>query len=108
MACALGLFGVSNALAHDYEDGVTEVDHGYYGDVVHFDHHHYYYDECGNPYVVHHDHHYVVPNEDYGYPQSYYQQPYYRQGMMTAVTVRYSGERIGATALPFAFSSAAD
>jgi hypothetical protein len=35
----------------------------------------------GNPVVVHHDHQYVVPNDDYGYRQSYYQQqPYSRPG----------------------------
>ncbi|MGI9087162.1 MAG: hypothetical protein ACR2HH_05395 [Chthoniobacterales bacterium] len=78
------LFGASNARAHDegceYQDGVTAVDRGYGADVVHYDHHHYYQDEDGNPYVVHHDHHYVSPNEDYGYRPSYYQQPSYRQG----------------------------
>lgn len=87
LAAGLGgllLFGASSARAHDegceYQDGVTAVDRGYGADVVHYDHHHDYQDEYGNPYVVHHDHHYVVPNEDYGYRQSYYQQPYYRQG----------------------------
>jgi hypothetical protein len=75
--------GASSARAHDegcdYEDRVTAVERGYGADVVHYDHHHYYYDEYGNPYVVHHDHHYVVPNDDYGYGRQYYNTGYGRQ-----------------------------
>lgn len=78
------LLGASSARAHDegcdYQDRVTAVDRGYDADVVHYDHHHYYQDEYGNTYGAHHDHHYVVPNEDYGYRQSYYQQGYYDGG----------------------------
>lgn len=66
------VLGASNALAHDYEDGVTAVERGYNADVVHYDHHHYGYDGYGDSYVAHHDHHYVVPNEDYGYRRPYY------------------------------------
>ncbi len=78
------LLGASSALAHeegcDYQDRATAVDRGYDADVVHYDHHHYYQDEYGNPYVAHHDHHYVAPNENYRYRQSYFQQPHYQQG----------------------------
>ena len=76
------VLGSSSAWAHDencdYENHVTAVDRGYGADVVHYDHHHYYEGGYGKPYVVHHDHHYVVPNDDYGYRQSYYYRPHRR------------------------------
>gem|GEM_PF-2618168 len=77
------VLGASSARAEhegcDYQDRVTAVDRGYGADVVHYDHHHNYYDEYGDRNVVHHDHHYVVPNEDYGYRRSYYESDYGRQ-----------------------------
>ena len=77
------VLGASSARAEhegcDYQDRVTAVDRGYGADVVHYDHHHNYYDEYGDRNVVHHDHHYIVPNEDYGYRRSYYEPGYGRQ-----------------------------
>ena len=71
LAVAVGaLTGLASpANAHDgcYEDHVSQVDHYRGEDVIHYDHHHYGYDEDGNEIVIHHDHHYAVQNDDYGY-----------------------------------------
>lgn len=69
-AAALVLATNTTALAHDDEDGVTQVDRYPGANVIHYDHHHRYLytDECGNVIgerVVHHDHHYVQPRYNY-------------------------------------------
>ena len=58
----------SSAQAHDrceQDDHVSQVDRYSGADVIHYDHHHYGYDQDGREAVIHHDHHYVMPNDDY-------------------------------------------
>ncbi|MFN2477385.1 MAG: hypothetical protein ABR526_13720 [Chthoniobacterales bacterium] len=77
-AAALLLAANTTAFAHDDEDGVTQIDHHYDADVIHYDHHHRQLvtDEYGNVVgerTIHHDHHYVAPRSDsYVSERSYY------------------------------------
>ena len=77
-AAALVLAANSTAMAHDDDDGVTQIDRYHDADVIHYDHHHRQLvtDECGNVIgerTIHHDHHYVAPRSDgYEYQRSDY------------------------------------